>query len=462
MPARAIGEISGPGEPVLRRRSAGILLHPTSLPDGRIGDSAFAFVDFLRSAGCAAWQLLPLGPTGRARSPYSLVSAFAGAARLLPDDILLREAGRPRELADFIERERTWLHDYALFTILKTRYDDAPWWRWPAEARDRKAGFVTLQANRQAEAMAEVFRRQFLFSLQWEALRRYANERDILMYGDLPMFPVADSVDVWVNRHLFKLEPDGRASVTAGVPPDLFAADGQSWGNPVFDWDAMRVEGFRWWRERVGHELHRFDLLRWDHFRGLVATWEIPRGAKTAREGEWRDVPGHELLAALRRDLGALPLIAENLGIITPDVERLRGDFALPGMHVFQFGFDGSEDNPHLPRNHETQGVAYTGTHDNDTTLGWFRSLAPEVRARVLEETGGAEADMPWPAIRAVLRSLARLAVVPMQDYLSLDSAHRMNRPGVAEGNWLWRMEQGDLSEGLAEKIRESVQAAGR
>lgn len=460
--AAPIAEISVPGEPVLRRRSAGILLHATSLPDGRIGDSAFAFVDFLRLAGCGAWQLLPLGPTGHARSPYSLVSAFAGAARLLPDDILLSEAGRPRELADFIERERSWLHDYALFTILKAHYDDAPWWQWPAEARDRKTGFVTLQANRQAEAMAEVFRRQFLFSLQWEALRRYANERDILMYGDLPMFPVADSVDVWVNRHLFKLEPDGHASVTAGVPPDLFAADGQSWGNPVFDWDAMRVEGFRWWRERVGHELRRFDLLRWDHFRGLVATWEIPRGAKTAREGEWCDVPGHELLDVLRRDLGALPLIAENLGIITPDVEQLRSDFALPGMHVFQFAFDGSEGNPHLPRNHEAQGVAYTGTHDNDTTLGWFRSLAPEVRVRVLEETGSVEADMPWPALRAVLRSPARLAVVPMQDYLSLDSAHRMNRPGVAEGNWLWRMGHGDLSEGLTQKIRESVQSAGR
>jgi len=449
-------------EPVLRRRNAGILLHPTSLPDGRIGDSAFAFVDFLRSAGCGVWQVLPLGPTGHARSPYSLVSAFAGAARLLPDDILQGEAGSGRELADFIEHERNWLHDYALFAVLKNDYGDAPWWQWPAELRDREPGSVAALMNRRADDVGDVFRRQFLFSTQWGALRRYANDRGMLVYGDLPMFPVADSADVWVNRHLFKLEADGRASVTAGVPPDLFAEDGQSWGNPVFDWAAMRDEGFRWWRERVGHELRRFDLLRWDHFRGLVATWEIPQGAKTAREGEWRDVPGHELLAALRRDLGALPLIAENLGIITPEVERLRRDFALPGMHVFQFAFDGTDDNPHLPRNHETQGVAYTGTHDNDTTLGWFQSLEPEVRAGVLDETGGQEADMPWPAIQAVLESRARLAVVPMQDYLALDSAQRMNRPGIAEGNWLWRLGRGDLTNELAARIRESVEGAGR
>ena len=449
-------------EPVLRRRNAGILLHPTSLPDGRIGESAFAFVDFLRSAGCGVWQVLPLGPTGHALSPYSLVSAFAGAARLLPDGILQGKPGGGHELADFIERERSWLQDYALFAVLKNVVSDAPWWQWPAELRDRQPGPVAALMNRRADDVADVFRRQFLFSRQWDSLRRYANDHGILVYGDLPMFPVADSADVWVNRHLFKLEADGRASVTAGVPPDLFAEDGQSWGNPVFDWAAMRDEGFRWWRDRVRHELRRFDLLRWDHFRGLVATWEIPQAAKTAREGEWRDVPGQELLAVLRRDLGALPLIAENLGIITPEVERLRHDFALPGMHVFQFAFDGTEGNPHLPRNHETQGVAYTGTHDNDTTLGWFQSLAPEVRTGVLNETGGEEADMPWPAIRAVLRSRARLAMVPMQDYLGLCSAHRMNRPGVAEGNWLWQLGRGDLSETLAARIRESVEAAGR
>jgi 4-alpha-glucanotransferase len=448
--------------PVLRRRDAGILLHPTSLPDGRIGESAYRFVDFLRSAGCRVWQVLPLGPTGHARSPYSLVSAFAGSTRLLPAAGSQEKTRELAGLADFIEREQGWLRDYALFAVLKNEHGETPWWQWPVEIRERNPRSVARLLNRCAGEIAAVCRRQFIFAEQWDALRRYANDRDILVYGDLPMFPVVDSADVWVNRHLFKLTPDGRASVTAGVPPDLFAADGQSWGNPVFDWDAMRDEDFHWWRERVRHELRRFDLLRWDHFRGLVATWEIPQWAKTAREGEWRDVPGRELLTALQRDLGVLPLIAENLGIITPEVEQLRRDFGLPGMHVVQFAFDGTQDNPHLPQNHELQGVAYSGTHDNDTTLGWYRSLEAEPRARILEETGGNEGDMPWPVIGAVLQSRARLAVVPMQDYLSLDSSHRMNRPGVAEGNWLWQLGQDDPGDGLAERIREAVVSAGR
>jgi 4-alpha-glucanotransferase len=447
--------------PVLGPRAAGILLHPTSLPEGGIGNSSFAFVDFLQKAGCTTWQVLPLGPTGHARSPYSLLSSFAGNPGLLP-----KQTGRRRvaaaELGDFVERERDWLHDYALFAVLKKQSRETPWWRWPGEVRDRATAAISALMHRHARQVAAVYRNQFLFARQWSALRRYANDRDILMYGDLPMFPVADSADVWVNRHLFKLGADGRASLTAGVPPDLFAADGQSWGNPVFDWDRMRDEDFRWWRERVAHEFRRVDLLRWDHFRGLLATWEIPQGAKTAREGAWRDVPGRELLTALRRDLGALPVIAENLGVITDDVEQLRRDFGLPGMHVFQFAFDGTEDNPHLPENHEEQGVAYTGTHDNDTTLGWFRSLDGKGRQQVLVETGGAEREMPWPAIRAVLKSRARLALVPMQDYLSLDSAHRMNRPGVAEGNWRWQMADTDLTDALAARIREAVEAAER
>jgi 4-alpha-glucanotransferase len=276
------------------------------------------------------------------------------------------------------------------------------------------------------------------------------------------MFTVADSADVWSNRHLFELEPDGRLRASAGVPPDAFAADGQYWGNPLFDWEAMKTGGFRWWVARIRHELERFDLLRLDHFRGLVATWSIPAGAQSAREGAWVDVPGRELLTALQRELGTLPLVAENLGDITPEVEQLRHEFGLPGMHVFQFAFDGTPGNPHRLAAHEEQGVAYTGTHDNDTTLGWFRSLTPEIRETVLGETGGVEADMPWPAIRAVLQSRARLAVVPLQDYLALDSAHRMNRPGVAGGNWLWRLAPGDLSDDLAGRIREAVSAASR
>jgi 4-alpha-glucanotransferase len=443
-------------------RSAGILLHPTSLPDGLIGEWAYAFVDFLRAAGCTTWQVLPLGPTGEQRSPYSLLSAFAGDTGLLPQKALQAHVRKAAGLEDFIERERHWLEDYALFSVLKRESPGLPWWQWPSEVRDRNPSTVAALAKRHAADVAETCRQQFQFATSWRALRRHANDRGVLLYGDMPMFPVADSADVWVNRHLFKLGADGRARVVAGVPPDLFAADGQRWGNPVFDWEALRDEGFRWWIVRVRHELQRFDLLRWDHFRGLVATWEIPERAKTAREGKWHDVPGRALLRALQAELGELPIVAENLGIITPEVEQLRRDFRLPGMHVVQFAFDGTPDNPHLPANHEERGVAYTGTHDNDTTLGWFRSLTRDLQRIVLEETGGSEREMPWPVIHVVLNSRAHLAVVPMQDYLSLDSTHRMNRPGVAEGNWLWRLGTGDLTDRLAEKIREAVAAAAR
>lgn len=445
---------------VLTRRSAGILLHPTSLPDGTIGGSAHEFMDFLLRSGCHVWQVLPLAPTDMEGSPYSPESVFAGNAGLLPQ--MSGQTVNPADVAEFVERERHWLPDYALFTILKRQSRNAAWWDWPRDARDRKETAIAALMKRHAEEIAGVYLDQFRFDDAWRQIRRYANDRGILLYGDLPMFAVADSADVWSNRRLFQLGADGRPRATAGVPPDAFAEDGQYWGNPLFDWETMRNDGFRWWVGRVRHELRRCDLLRLDHFRGLVATWSIPEGAASARDGEWREVPGRQLLTTLQRDLGTLPLVAENLGDITPEVEQLRHEFGLPGMHVFQFAFDGLPDNPHRPAYHEEQGVAYTGTHDNDTTLGWFHALAPEVRRTVLAETGGNENDMPWPAIHSVLKSRARLAVVPMQDYLSLDTTHRMNRPGVAAGNWRWRLKQGDLTARLADRIRASVHAAAR
>jgi 4-alpha-glucanotransferase len=443
------------GRPVLKDRSAGILLHPTSLPGGRIGPDAFRFVDFLVQSGCRAWQVLPIGPTGQGGSPYSPVSVFAGNAGLLPVDDR-RERARPGILAAFIDESANWLPDFALFVALKRAQQGAPWWEWPADARDCRPVELTRLQKRFAEETDAVYREQHRFAGEWQRLRAYANDRGILLYGDLPMVPVTDSADVWAHRDLFKLDAEGSPLVTAGVPPDAFAEDGQHWNNPVFEWRVVRDQRFHWWRERVRHELRRFDLLRWDHFRGLIETWEIPRGAPTARAGAWREVPGRELLSALRADLGELPLIAENLGIITPDVERLRRDFGLPGMHVLQFAFDGTPDNPHLPSNHEEQGVAYTGTHDNDTTLGWFHSLPEEVRGQVLDLTGGRATQMPWPAIETVFRSRSRLAVVPMQDFLALDSRHRMNRPGVASGNWGWRLDRGALGTELAERVLSS------
>jgi 4-alpha-glucanotransferase len=449
-----------PAAGILSQREAGILLHPTSLPTGVIGPDAGRFLDFLARAGCRVWQMLPLGPTGAQLSPYSPVSVFAGNVALLPQDRTARSSASA--LADFIETEHGWLPDYAMFVVLKRVGHGAEWWRWPRGARDREPAAIARLRRRHRAEIAAVCADQFAFRKAWQCLREQAAAAGIRLYGDLPMFPVADSADVWANRELFKLGADGRAAYMAGVPPDAFAEDGQYWGNPVFDWTALRAHGFGWWRQRVIHEFTRVDLLRWDHFRGLVATWEIPRGACTAREGQWREVPGQELLEALANDLGRLPIVAENLGIITPEVEELRRGFALPGMHVLQFAFDGSPDNPHRPERHEEQGVASTGTHDNDTTLGWFRSLDRGTRERVLELTGGRPSDMPWSAVRTVLGSCCRLAIVPMQDFLALDSRHRMNRPGVAGGNWTWRLAPDALTPALADRIAEAVAAADR
>lgn len=449
---------------LLTRREAGVLLHPTSLPSGSMADGS-RFLEFLARAGCRVWQMLPLGPTGFQLSPYSPVSVFAGNVRLLPPNAWRdpgRRTGSHATVADFIAAERDWLRDYALFVALKNAAGGAAWWDWSPEVRDRRPRTLERLRRRYREEIEAVFRDQLAFSLAWRALREEASLRDIRLCGDLPMFPVGDSADVWSHRELFKLGADGRARVTAGVPPDGFAEDGQHWGNPVFDWAALRESAFAWWRARVRHELQRVDLLRWDHFRGLIAAWEIPHDAKTAREGEWRDVPGEALLKSIADDLGRLPIIAENLGIITPEVEELRRAFRLPGMHVLQFAFDGTPDNPHLPARHEEQGVAYTGTHDNDTTLGWFSSLDERAKAQVLELAGGDPADMPWPAIRAVLGSPARLAIVPMQDFLALDSRARMNRPGIAAGNWTWRLAPDALTPALADRIAEAVTATAR
>lgn len=446
---------------ILVRREAGILLHPTSLPGGTIG-AADQFLEFLSGTGCRVWQMLPLGPPGGQMSPYSPISVFAGNTALLPSDAASRSAKRVPGFPEFVEREQHWLPDYALFVALKNASHGKPWWEWPAEARNRRSPMLETLRRRHADEIDAACRAQFAFAEAWKDLHESAKGRGICLYGDLPMFPVTDSADVWANREIFKLDRDGIPRFTAGVPPDAFAVDGQHWGNPVFDWRALAERDFSWWRERVRHELRRVDLLRWDHFRGLIAAWEIPRVARTAREGKWRKVPGRKLLGALAAALGPLPIIAENLGVITPEVEALRHDFGFPGMHVMQFAFDGTPDNPHLPERHEEQGVAYTGTHDNDTTLGWFRSLDEKTRRDVLDSTGGSDEDMPWPLIEAALGSRARLAVIPMQDFLALDSSHRMNRPGIAEGNWTWRLEEGVLTPDLAERIARAVEASRR
>ena len=434
-------DIQGPARerPVLERRRAGVLLHPTSLPSGTLGADAVRFLDFLQGEGFSAWQILPLGPVGPNGSPYSSDSAFAGNPRLIPAELHNSEVD-DSELRQFRWREANWLEGYALFTAIRQTQGGSPWWQWPLPLRQRDPDALKDFARNHSAVLGQCIRQQYLFNQAWMSLRSAAQQRGILLYGDLPMFVVADSADVWTRPQEFRLDSHGQATHVAGVPPDAFTELGQCWDNPVFDWGHMQANNFDWWRDRLAHECRRFDLLRWDHFRGLVATWEIPAlPGRTAADGQWRKVPGKALLQRMTMELGPLPLVAENLGIITPEVEALRHEFGLPGMHVLQFAFDGSEDNPHLPRNHEEQGVAYTGTHDNDTSLGWFASLSAENRQQVWDVLGSTHHSMPHALIQAALDSICRLAIIPLQDLLRLGSEARMNTPGRAQGQWSWK-----------------------
>jgi len=396
-------------------------------------------MDFLVDAGFTVWQMLPLGPVGPSQSPYSPFSAFAGNPSLIPANCI---GDRPEEthLERFREEEAGWLTDFALFTVIRQVLNGKPWWEWPDELRQRDASALASFEETHARAIANCVREQYLFQQAWQALHQQARDRGILLLGDLPMFVVADSADVWASPHLFRLDPQGRVSIEAGAPPDAFAPQGQTWGCPVYDWDGMREDHFDWWVRRLKHECSRFDLLRWDHFLGLLAGWEVPAGdgsqATSAADGQWRAIPGDDLLKQLTQVLGPLPLVAENLGIVTAQVENLRRKYGFPGMHVLQFAFDGNDQNPHMPAMHEEQGVVYTGTHDNDTSRGWFEGLDEETRRQVRNQIGTDDEDLVKVIAGMALDSRCRLAMLPMQDLLSLDSSSRMNVPGQAEGQW--------------------------
>ena len=447
---------------VLDRRRAGVLLHPGSLPSGKLGHDALRFLDYLQMGGFSVWQMLPLGPVGAGGSPYSLRSAFAGNPALIPTAVLNAEVSE-EQLTEFRLCESAWLLDYSLFTAIGRRQRARPWWEWPAGLRLRHPDALAEFARRHQGSIRACELQQYRFHMAWSAIREQARRRGILLYGDMPMFLPADSADVWARPENFRLDTQGRATHVAGVPPDGFAEHGQCWDTPVYDWERLREGGFAWWRERLAHERRRFDLVRWDHFRGLAATWEIPvRGETSAAHGQWRAVPGRELLMCLRRELGSLPLVAENLGIITPDVEALRKAFGLPGMHVLQFAFDGSQDNPHLPANHEEQGVVYTGTHDNDTSLGWYRSLPEDMKQHVSQTLGSEDPRMPEALIRAALDSACALAVIPLQDLMGLGSEARMNTPGVAQGQWAWKFSWRQLGPGSLQGWSTALKDAGR
>jgi 4-alpha-glucanotransferase len=445
--------------PVLDRRRAGVLL-PLSALEAALGRGGRAFIDWLVQAKFSVWQILPLGPVGADLSPYWVRSDHAGNPAFL-DPAELPDPHAPIG-ADFLAVSAGWLEDYALFAAISAAQGGAPFWLWPQKLRDRDAHALRQARQELRSELARIEREQYGFYLQWNRLREYARERGVRLFGDLPFYVAPSSAETWAHRGLFQLQPAGEPAMVGGVPPDYFSKLGQLWGNPVYDWQALERSDFSWWLARVRAQLQRLDLLRLDHFRALAAYWAVPAGAADARGGLWLKTPGEQLLQRLRQEFGALPLVAEDLGVITADVLALKTGFALPGMRVVQFAFDGDMSNVHLPHLHERDCVVYTGTHDNDTSAGWYASLDGATRARCdfyLRVTDGA---MPETLIRAALGSVGLLAVLPLQDLLGLGSQARMNTPGTAHGNWSWRVPAGALTSELAQRCAHFNGAFGR
>jgi 4-alpha-glucanotransferase len=477
----------------LKDRRAGVLLHPTSLPgareQGSIGRDARRFVDFLQAAGISVWQMLPLGPTHADGSPYQCLSVHAGNTSLICLDDLVDSGWLPAEsacsapLADcliqaksgfeaaagareteayaqFRKRHAFWLDAYSLYQAIRQQQDYRPWYQWPEALHDWQQACTVR--DEYAEGADQACFEQYLFFSQWAALHRYANERGLALFGDMPIYVAHDSADVWSNAELFTIEKSGALVTVAGVPPDYFSATGQRWGNPLYRWELLEEQDYGWWVDRFKTQLELFDLLRLDHFRGFEKYWEIPATADTAIDGRWVAGPGAKLFERLRQVYGDLPLVAEDLGIITPEVDALRLAYGFPGMKILQFAFDGGEDNPYLPHNHERLSVVYTGTHDNDTTLGWFDSLDEHGREKVDSQLARYRKDMPWRLIETALDSVATLAVFPLQDLLSLGSGARMNTPGTAENNWRWRFDWSQVQPDLAAQLHELIERYDR
>lgn len=492
------------------RREAGVLLHPTSLPGpygiGDLGGAARRFVDWLASAGLSLWQVLPLGPTDN-NAPYMCWSALAGnpllvdlvglldaglldegdlapaaglpgpgdlvdydAARAFKEPLLAKAArrllaepshllaGRYREMR---ERE-PWLLDAALFAVLKRRHGGVAWWDWPAELRDRDPAAIEAAKRDHAAAIEEEAVALFFFEHQWAELRSYCHDRGVRVLGDIPIYVDRNSADVWTHRDLFFLDELGLPTAVAGVPPDYFSELGQLWGNPLYRWERMAEDDYRWWRTRLGRTLAHADIVRIDHFRGLASYWEVPFGAQDARGGRWVKGPGLKFFEAIERHEGRLPLVAEDLGIIDDEVVALREAAGLPGMRVLQFAFGGGADNTHLPHHHTADSVVYPGTHDNDTTAGWWAASPPHVRSHVQRYLGVSGERVHWDLVRAAFASVGRTAVVPIQDVLGLGSEARMNNPAEAKGNWRFRLADDPFRDELAGRLRDLAELYDR
>jgi 4-alpha-glucanotransferase len=493
-------------------RSSGLLLHPTSLPSrfgiGDLGKSAYEFVDFLHESQQQLWQILPLGPTGHGNSPYMSYSSMAGNPLLISPDILrgqellsdadfaalpelpidqvdydqaiqlkmpllLKAAETFRASASTEQRQAFetfcasrafWLNDYAFFMALKAAHEGASWHQWDDSIARRKPKAMEQWRVRLS---AEIFNHKYLqfeFFRQWSDLKRYANDRGISIMGDLPIYVAHDSADVWAQPQNFYLDPEtGEPALMAGVPPDYFSETGQLWGNPIYNWNVIEASGFEWWVQRFKSLLEYVDLLRIDHFRGFCAYWAVNQGETTAMNGEWVEAPGAAFFQLLKSELGSLPILAEDLGVITPDVEQLREQFEFPGMKILQFAFGSDSDNPFLPFNYERNYVVYTGTHDNDTTLGWYEQLQAHERESLLRYLGCTSADgIHWDLIRLALSSVCNQAVIPVQDILGLGTEARMNFPGKPSGNWSWRYREGALTAELRDRLRSLTETYAR
>ena len=498
-------------------RQAGVCLHVTALPGrfgiGEIGPDAIGFVDELKRMQLGVWQFLPLGPTAYGDSPYQSLSTFAGNEMLISTEELLRHAllkrsetdalaRLPRDFVayrrlvplktelldraakrffaharsaqksrfdDFVERsDRQWLHDYALYRVCKSLHGQRPWPKWP-RAHARRDGAALRQIETEQSAQIDHLKvLQFLFHEQWRRLREYAVSQGVRLFGDMPFYVALDSADAWTNPELFQIDRAGRANKVAGVPPDYFSAKGQRWGNPLYEWPAHSASGFRWWTERMRHAMSVADLVRIDHFRGFAGYWAVPARLKTARKGAWEPGPGDAIFDAMRAELGPLPVVAEDLGVITPDVEALRDRQGFPGMVVLQFSLPDPEFDPGAVKEHC---VCYTGTHDNDTALGWIRGSSGKVRDRksvatmrdiVLSKIGGSADTIAMDLVRSAFATPARLAMAPMQDYLGLGSEARFNTPGTSGGNWRWRLQGEMLDESLVSRVQGLVDRADR